>query len=130
MNSDRPIQDSSHDMLERRELSHMIGDVLINLPLGDNLCIGLMGPWGSGKTSIVNMVVEYIKAEVRNPRINIMCFSPWNFSSTEQLVSQFFLQLAELFGVDQTGKGIIGAAITRYASGLETSALSAVLLIF
>ena len=127
MFTDRPIENSANDALDRTDFSYMIGDILINTPLRDSLCIGLMGPWGSGKTSIINMVEEYVKTEDRNPPISIMRFSPWNFTTTEQLTSQFFLQMAELFEVDQSEKSKIGAAISKYAHGLETSVISSLI---
>ena len=127
MNSDRPIQSFRDDALERTDFSRMIGDILIKLPLGDSLCIGVMGAWGSGKTSIINMVCEYVNEKERDPRISIIRFSPWNFSTTEQVISQFFMQLAELFELDQSKNEKIGAAIKKYAGGLESAAISALL---
>lgn len=53
------------------------------------LTIGLMGEWGSGKTSLLNMTEEYLK----DSKIKIIKFNPWIYSSYNQLVGQFFDEL-------------------------------------
>jgi hypothetical protein len=77
---------------------------------------GLTGPWGSGKTSVANMVVEVLEEEAsedRKPeegaareghpethvemRPVILRFDPGLFSGTEQLVEHFFEELGAQF---------------------------------
>ena len=127
MYTDKPIASRTEDVYNRISFSQMIGDLILSTQLGESICIGLTGPWGSGKTSIINMAEEYIGSEERNPRIDIMRFEPWNFATTEQLTSQFFFQLAELFGVDNTNKKPIGRAISDYARGMETSFIASLI---
>ena len=57
--------------------------------INDCLTIGLMGEWGSGKTSILNMTEHYLK----DSKIKIIKFNPWIYSSYDQLVGQFFDEL-------------------------------------
>lgn len=52
------------------------------------LTIGLMGDWGSGKTSILNLTKIHLDANIK-----IMEFNPWIYSSYNQLISQFFDEL-------------------------------------
>lgn len=127
MYTDRPIERCSDDVFGRADFARMIGDILISTRPGESLCIGLMGPWGSGKTSVIKMTEEYLNLEERKPNISICWFSPWNFSTTEQLISQFFLQLAEFFNADEAKKEKIGKAIKKYANVLDTSVLSTVI---
>ena len=127
MFTDRPIEKSENDVLDRAAFSRMIGDILMSTSKNESLCVGLMGPWGSGKTSVINMAIEHIESEKRTPHISVIRFEPWNFTTPDQVISQFFFQLAEFFGVDNSGKGKIGEAIANYAGGIETSAVSALL---
>ncbi len=53
------------------------------------LTIGLMGEWGSGKTSLLNMTEHYLK----DSNIKIIKFNPWLYSTYNQLVEQFFDEL-------------------------------------
>lgn len=57
------------------------------------LTIGLMGEWGSGKTSLLNMTEEYLK----DSDIKIIKFNPWLYSTYNQLVEQFFDELIKEF---------------------------------
>lgn len=71
MYTDHPIERCTDDAFGHADFARMIGDILISTKLGESFCIGLMGPWGSGKTSIINMVDEYVSAEARKPNISI-----------------------------------------------------------
>ena len=71
----------------------------------DSLTIGIVGKWGSGKTSFINMVLENFE---ENDDYIIIKFNPWNISSRKQLISDFFLQLSN--NIEKKGSNeIIGA---------------------
>lgn len=55
------------------------------------LVIGLMGKWGDGKTSVLNLTQKHLK-EI-NPNIEIVNFHPWLYSSYNQLIHLFFEDL-------------------------------------
>ena len=80
----------SEDRLNRsnfaKSLSLNIKNYLNRNEINDCLTIGLMGEWGSGKTSILNMTEEYLK----DTDIKIIKFNPWLYSSYNQIVEQFF----------------------------------------
>ena len=48
--------------------------------------VGVFGPWGSGKTSFLNLA----RKEFEQKDIPVLDFNPWLFSGTEQLVRRFF----------------------------------------
>lgn len=123
MYTDRPIDNNAKDLYDRWSFAKMIGDTLLLSYENYGLCVGLSGPWGSGKTSVINMVQEYIESEEREPKVTVMRFEPWNFTSADQLICQFFSQLAEFFDVKDAKKKAIGEAITQYASGLDTNSI-------
>lgn len=53
--------------------------------------LGVLGPWGSGKTSLINL----IRSELDEPpKIIVLDFNPWFFSGADQLVESFFVELA------------------------------------
>lgn len=60
--------------------------------------VGLFGAWGSGKTSIINMVLEHIDLNSKNCDLNdkpiVTKFNPWNYSDQNQLVIQYFKHLS------------------------------------
>ena len=55
----------------------------------ESLTIGLMGEWGCGKTSLVNLTQKYLK----DSEIKIMYFNPWIYNSYDHLIDEFFNEL-------------------------------------
>lgn len=58
---DKPIENRNQDILGRYDYSEKLGDAILNYDGTDCLVIGLLGPWGHGKSSVIRMTVEYIK---------------------------------------------------------------------
>lgn len=83
----------SGDTLNRRNFAESLALNIQNYfdrqDVNNCLTIGLMGEWGSGKTSLLNMTEEYLK----DSKIKIIKFNPWLYSSYNQLVGQFFDEL-------------------------------------
>lgn len=58
------------------------------------MVIGLQGKWGTGKTSIINMSIEYINETDQEGNTPIIIqFNPWLFSNQNQLIKKFFDEL-------------------------------------
>jgi hypothetical protein len=53
--------------------------------------LGLTGPQGVGKTSLLNLIVEQLTLP---PVRTVLQFNPWMFSESDQLVGAFFEQIA------------------------------------
>ncbi len=82
----------------------------------DSLVICLDGKWGSGKTSLMNIVNNSIEDKINNININSaqnsssqiiswINFSPWSFNNTDELVSNFFNSLNQTLK-DKYGKNL------------------------
>lgn len=93
LSADKPIQQKEEDQLGRRGFAELLAQALINLSGTDTYSVGLYGKWGSGKTSLVNMLVEELNERQKDVdeehRFVLVHFEPWNFSGTDQLLSQF-----------------------------------------
>jgi predicted KAP-like P-loop ATPase len=92
--TDKPIQSYKEDILDRRYFANHLAQSILAYNDKESLVIGLFGKWGSGKSSIINMVTEYIQ-EIENKkpqshRSIIIPFNPWNFSQQDQIIKQFF----------------------------------------
>src|SRR5437879_464792 len=60
LNSDRPIEDVTQDALGVRDFAHALADSILQMVPSDGFVIALPGEWGSGKSSILNLVERRI----------------------------------------------------------------------
>lgn len=91
---DKAILKRENDLLRRSGYSEKLGEAILNYEGTDSLVIGLLGNWGDGKTSIINMALEYVEDTVKGEEGPIIIkFNPWLFSSQNQLIKKFFDEL-------------------------------------
>lgn len=97
--NDLPIKTKNEDLLNRASFSARLGDSLLEWNHENSLVIALYGSWGAGKSSIINLAIEYIeqkyKQSKRNKQPIILTFNPWNFTEQNQLVSIFLRELGK-----------------------------------
>lgn len=113
--ADAPLKDQNKDLLEREPFVSMVSSLLINLAdSNDSTVVGLVGPWGSGKSSILN----FIKRDIRK-KVKVVHFSPWSADSAEEIQQDFYAALLDAFPEGQHS-GIRKKATTllRRGSGL------------
>jgi predicted KAP-like P-loop ATPase len=94
---DTPISSATEDTLGRRNFAEKLGATIRDWDRTESIVIALYGPWGSGKTSVLNMAVSYIEDTTKDPSKGtqpiIVRFNPWNFSGQEQLLRAFFREV-------------------------------------
>jgi predicted KAP-like P-loop ATPase len=88
---DDPIQDSSDDLLGREMFVEKLAEAISTATPTSSFVIALYGPWGSGKSSIKNLLLNQLKTQ--GGEITILEFSPWLISGQEQLIEAFFRDL-------------------------------------
>lgn len=91
MIGDNPIQSSAEDRLDRLPFAQTLAGELRHLDPREGCVVGILGPWGSGKTSLINLTVEQLQTA---PAYPVIYFNPWMFSGADQLVERFFQELA------------------------------------
>ena len=92
---DEPITDKYEDKYQRAEYTQNLADTLLNSTDPNGLIIGIHGPWGSGKTSLKNMLINALKASENTNKCHIIEFEPWMYSGSGQVVSLLFKQIAQ-----------------------------------
>lgn len=92
---DNPIQDPEEDILGRNDVAESFVRHVLELDVSEGAVVGVFGPWGSGKTSFINLARKKFE-ERGNP---VFDFNPWMFSGTEQLVQRFFTELSSEFNL-------------------------------
>lgn len=93
---ERPIKSEQEDKFKRGNFSKNLASKINSYHHNDSLTIGLMGSWGSGKTSIINMMLN----DIDKDKVDVIEFNPWYFSGRNQLLSDFFQVLMEEVGYD------------------------------
>ncbi len=66
---DLPITKSNEDRLNRNVFAKSIARTMLQYSFPSSFTIGLYGEWGSGKTSLVNMVLEAVEDSDNNTTI-------------------------------------------------------------
>ena len=126
-NSDKPIEYSEQDLLGRTTFSKQLGEAIYKYDGKDGLVLGVFGKWGTGKTSILNMVVNEINllSENEDNRPIIVNFSPWNYTDKDNLISLFFRVLKNRLDMDkdEEKRNKIGKALADYSDALDALSL-------
>lgn len=126
-NSDRPIESANQDLLGRLTFSKQLAEAIFKYGGKDGLVIGLFGKWGTGKTSILNIVVNEINSLSEDSRDKpiIVKFSPWNYTDKDNLISLFFRVLKNKLDIDKNEekRKKIGKALTDYSDALDALSL-------
>jgi len=92
--SDNAITLLDDDGLDRREFAITIADSIAKRLKKPSYVIGLLGPWGCGKTSLKNMMLDRLNQLAESERPLIIEFNPWQFRSADALFGMFFEQIA------------------------------------
>lgn len=87
---DNPISKAGADVLGRARVARSFAEQILSLDTTEGVVVGVLGPWGSGKTSFINLARERL-GEVSAA---VLDFNPWIFSGAEQLVEAFFVELS------------------------------------
>ena len=86
---DDPLCDPSDDCLDRSKFSERIFTLIDTTPLDTHLRIGILGDWGSGKTTAMNFIKRCC-SEKGHP---VAVFHPWQFHSREEAWKGFVASL-------------------------------------
>ena len=118
--TDKPITDVSEDKLGRSGFAERLAKAIINFNTADSYAIALQGSWGCGKTSVLNMAICKIE-EFAGEKTVIAKFNPWNFTTTGQLIDQFFATMSNKLKLSKSDKRLqtVGGLIEKYSSVLE-----------
>lgn len=93
---DSPIKDLGEDYLQQEKFVNHLKSVITDYNSQDSLTIQLRGEWGSGKSSVLNMLKNSLEEDSEKGPL-VMYFNPWNFSTKNELIKSFFKELSVIF---------------------------------
>ena len=114
---DNPIRNCSDDVLKRTAVADALVEQVLDLDASEGAAVGVFGPWGSGKTSLINLARKTLERE----GVPVLDFNPWLFSGAEQLIERFFAELSANMGLKDDLKEI-GKAFRKYGVSLNAMA--------
>lgn len=118
---DLPITKASEDRLNRESFAKSLANVILQSTFPTSFTVGLYGAWGSGKTSLLNMVIEQV--EHRSTDVVILRFNPWLCSDPKQLITQFFKQLASAIKIKKPTADTVCELVDQYADLFDAANL-------
>lgn len=103
--ADRPIAGSTEDRLGTELLAKRLAETLESQIAQDGLVVGIEGPWGSGKTSLLKSVLNRLAPPTppkttQKPKIlgkgrpATILFQPWLVGTRERLLRALFAEIA------------------------------------
>lgn len=116
--ADRPSFDPQEDLFGHAPFAKSLADSICRYPGNDGLVLALYGPWGSGKSTVLNFVRHYLEQRPEDERPVVVEFNPWWFSGQENLARTFLGQLqAVLSGKGEKFKQL-GDKLADFAEGI------------
>ncbi len=134
---DRPIADPADDRLGRDGFVARLARALVReeavdgrtIARASGVVVGLTGPWGSGKSSLLNLLETEIKQQHAAVGAVVVRFDPWLVSGRDDIITQFFAELQATINAvgtsdGQTGGRLqdLGAKLAGYAKDLAPAA--------
>jgi predicted KAP-like P-loop ATPase len=111
--SDRPIESGDDDRYTRFPFAQGIARVLRDLPNRECFVVGLQGPWGDGKTSVLRLIDKELSAAQET--VTPVWFNPWRIGGIESITIEFFHTLASASKTKLSKKGEeVVEAISKY----------------
>ena len=117
--SDNPITSVEEDTLGRLSSSDSLVNSILDYDTKNGLVVGLMGPWGIGKSSFINLSRNRFKER----SIDIIDFNPWLFSDTDQLAEYFFKEISAQLRLKGGNFKTIASVVEKYSDVLSPLAL-------
>jgi predicted KAP-like P-loop ATPase len=120
--NDEPIRSAKEDRLKRNHLATTAANLIGRTHSWESSVVfGLSGAWGSGKSSMIDMIEEALRSNHQN--WSIAKFTPWSASDTTSLLAEFF---AVLDSAIPARKGDKAKKALRACANVASPALKAI----
>lgn len=113
LRGDRAVRSRSEDTLGRGPFANAVARQVAEAEPAEEIVFGLVGPYGSGKSSLLNMLAEALEED--HEGMVVLRFTPWLFTGTEHLVGVLFEELgAQLLESSNDRLKKVGEALKAY----------------
>lgn len=129
--NDSPVKTPAEDRYGFDPFARALARGIAGVATPEGTVLAINGPWGSGKSSAINLVLYHLRDEITAGRIEVVSFSPWWFAGPEALTRAFFEALAAALGstlrgnVKKKAKEALNAVFERVRPGKQVGAVGA-----
>lgn len=132
VSNDSPIDLPDDDRFALNPFASSLADTLKGMAAPEGVVVAVSGPWGSGKSSAVNLVRHHLKPVTETDQVQLVPFNPWWFAGADALTLSFFQELNKaigpslptklkksiaLMGQGVSAAGAVAGAIASFGSG-------------
>ena len=93
--TDIPLEDDSEDLFGYKKFTDRLVDCIKYFSSDDGLVVALNGEWGSGKTSVINIVKNQLQKE---GNIQVISYSYWWYEGKKEVITAFLAALSTAIG--------------------------------
>jgi len=114
--ADDPISNKKEDRLDRDLFAKQVAEVCKNVA-GESASsvVALVGPWGSGKSSLLSLVADNLKKD----KWSVAEFNPWLLSDVESLMRSFFDEVIEAIPTNKDEHNELRKKLGGYAKAVS-----------
>ncbi|MFA6166092.1 MAG: P-loop NTPase fold protein [Gemmatimonadaceae bacterium] len=116
--SDGPITGKAEDRIGRSIFAAQLAMALRGWRGDGSLVVSLYGKWGTGKSSVKNLVVEELKSSAHD-RVEIVELNVWEFANRTRITSTFLDQLGLALGRGAVESSQPGAQVAKQLKKYE-----------
>lgn len=119
LSSDNPVTDPAQDAYGFAGFAKNLAKAIRVTPSPHGLVMAIHGPWGAGKSSLLNLVKYELRTVFENACPIIIDFNPWWFNGRDQLAAQLLAQFGTSLRNESTALLKIGELMAEYSGALS-----------
>ncbi|OWA34003.1 hypothetical protein B9G55_16840 [Saccharibacillus sp. O16] len=114
--ADRELASDEEDLLKRTDFAKDLVAAIVEQG-AQNLTIGILGEWGSGKSSVYTLMKQALKGTDKAKDYVIMDFKPWYFGAdNHEIIRTYLFQLMDVIKQDSGFDPLLDKKLRQYAS--------------
>lgn len=118
LSADRPGTEPKDDLFGHAPFAKSLADSICRYQGSDGLVLALYGPWGSGKSTVLNYVQHFLEQRPEDEQPVLVKFNPWWFSGQENLARAFLGQLQAVLPARSEKFKQLGDLLADFAEGV------------
>jgi hypothetical protein len=111
------------DELGRKPFAWRIADLIRSWRGDESRVVGLYGAWGSGKTTVVNFILDRLNELTDDDRPIVLRFNPWEWNAQQNVTDAFFRELSAVIERELPDNAGLPEKLLNYAATLSVVSL-------